>query len=309
MSSDRNTKRMKILITGGTGLIGSALSKTLNRLGHDVAVLTRKPSKNPHFKSYFWDPSKGEIDEDAFQNLDCIIHLAGANIADNRWTKKYKQELFSSRVESANFLFRKVKELDVSLKSFISSSAIGWYGAITSDKIFIEQDPCANDFLGQLSKQWELAADQFSDLGCLVSKVRSGIVLSSQGGALPKMTKPIVWGLGASLGSGKQYIPWIHVDDLCAIYIHLLEGDLPVGVYNGVAPESVTNKELTDLLAQALNKTLWLPNIPSWVLRLLYGKMSALLLNGSRVSAEKLSANGFEFKCPTIRRAIASIIY
>jgi len=300
---------MKILITGGTGLVGSALSKALHRIGHDVAILTRKPNDELDFKPYFWDPSKAEIDEDAFEDLDCIIHLAGANIAERRWTKKRRQEIYSSRVESAQFLYRKIKELKVPLKSFISSSAIGWYGAITNDEIYTELAPSANDFPGQLSKQWESAADQFTDLGCAVSKVRTGIVLSSEGGALPKMTKPIIWGQGAPLGSGKQYMPWIHVGDLCAIYIHLVEGILPAGVYNGVAPESVTNEDLTKLLAQALDKPLWMPNIPSWALYMLLGKMSSLLLNGSRVSADKLCQNGFEFKYPTIRRAVASFIY
>jgi len=299
---------MKILITGGTGLIGTALSKALNCIGHDIAILTRKPNDQLEVKTYYWDPGNDEIDAAAFEDLNCIIHLAGANIAERRWTKKRKQEIYSSRVESAQFLCRKIKEFKVPLKSFISSSAIGWYGAITNDDIYTEQAPCANDFLGKLSKQWELAADQFADMGCAVSKVRTGIVLSSEGGALPKMTKPIIWGQGAPLGSGKQYMPWIHVDDLCAIYIHLIEGVLPAGVYNGVAPESVTNEDLTKILAQVLEKPLWMPNIPSWALYMLLGKMSSLLLNGSRVSADKLCQNGFEFKYSEIRKAIASII-
>jgi len=300
---------MKILITGGTGLVGSALSKALQGKGHDVAILTRTPDRKSDFKLFFWDPDHDEIDEDAFEDLDCIIHLAGANISEKRWTNKYRQEIYSSRVESAQFLYRKIKELKVPLKSFISSSAIGWYGALTNDEIYTEQDPCAKDFLGQLSKQWELAAEQFTDLGCVVSKVRTGIVLSPEGGALPKMTKPIIWGQGAPLGSGRQYMPWIHVDDLCAIYIHLVEGVLPAGVYNGVAPEFVTNEDLTRLLAQALEKPLWMPNIPSWALYMLFGKMSSILLNGSRVSADKLCQSGFKFKYPNIQSAVASIIY
>lgn len=300
---------MKILITGGKGLIGSALSNALVSMNYDVAILTRKPDNKSEVKQYFWDPAKAEIDEDALKDLDCIIHLAGANIAEQRWTKKRKQEIYSSRVESAQFLYQKVKELKIPLKSFISSSAIGWYGAITNDDIYTEDTSAANDFLGQLCKQWEAVADQFADLGCLVSKVRTGIVLSSEGGALPKMTKPIIWGQGAPLGSGKQYMPCIHIDDLCTIYIQLLEGVLPAGVYNAVAPESVTNEDLIRLLAQALDKPLWMPNIPSWALYMLLGKMSALVLNGSRVSADKLCQNSFEFKYPTIRRAIASIIY
>ena len=300
---------MNILITGGTGLVGLALSKALKRIGYDIAVLTRKPNDQLDVKQYFWDPYNAEIDEDAFEDLDCIIHLAGANIADRRWTKKRKKEIYSSRVESAQFLFRKIKELKVPLKSFISSSAVGWYGAISNDEIYTEQAPCANDFLGQLCKQWEIAADQFAALCCTVSKVRTGIVLSSEGGALAKMKKPIIWGQGAALGSGKQYMPWIHIDDLCAIYIHIIQEIIPPGVYNGVAPESVTNEDLTKLLAQALNKPLWMPNIPSWALYMLFGQMSSILLNGSRVSVDKLCQNGFEFKYPKLRQAIAGFIY
>jgi len=300
---------MNILITGGTGLVGLALSKALKRIGYDIAVLTRKLNDELDVKQYVWDPYNAEIDEDAFEDLDCIIHLAGANIAERRWTKKRKKEIYSSRVESAQFLFRKIKELKVPLKSFISSSAVGWYGAISNDEIYTEQAPCANDFLGQLCKQWEIAADQFAALGCTVSKVRTGIVLSSEGGALVKMTKPIIWGQGAALGSGKQYMPWIHIDDLCAIYIHIIQEIIPSGVYNGVAPESVTNEGLTKLLAQALDKPLWMPNIPSWALYMLFGQMSSIFLNGSRVSSDKLCQNGFEFKYPKLRQAIAGFIY
>ena len=175
---------MKILITGGSGLVGSSLTKVLLGMNYDVAILTRNPSSDLNIKQYFWDPSKLLIDEDALIDVDCIVHLAGTNISDRRWTKKQKKEIYSSRVESAEFLYQKIKELDIPLKSFVSSSAVGCYGTITSDQIYTENDHCADDYLGQLCAQWEAKADQFVNLGCKVSKVRTGIVLSSEGGAL-----------------------------------------------------------------------------------------------------------------------------
>ena len=300
---------MKILITGGTGLVGTALSKALERRGHEIAILTRNLNDKAEYKQYLWNPLKAEIDELAFKNLDCIIHLAGAGIAEKRWTKKRKEELLSSRVDTAQFLFHKIKELNVPLKSFISSSAIGWYGVETTDEIYTEEAKVSNHFLGQLCERWEQAADAFESLGCKVSKVRTGVVFSEYGGALAKMTKPIIWGQGAPLGSGMQYMPWIHMDDLCEVYSLLTENKLQNGVYNAVAPEHTSNEAITKLLAQALEKYLWMPNIPSWALYMLLGEMSSMLLNGSRVSSKKLIENGFAFKYPTTTRAIASIIY
>lgn len=299
---------MKILITGGTGLVGTALSKVLDRRGHEVGILTRKLNEKAEYKQYLWCPLKFEIDELAFKNLDCIIHLAGAGIADKRWTKKRKEELLSSRVDTAQFLFQKITELNIPLKSFISSSAIGWYGVETTDEIYTEEAKASNHFLGQLCERWEQAAAVFESLGCKVSKVRTGVVLSKDGGALTKIIQPIVWGQGAPLGSGFQHIPWIHIDDLCEIYLQLVEGVIVSGVYNGVAPDHITNVRLTQLLAQSLKKSLWMPNIPSWAMYMLLGKMSSMLLNGSRVSSSKLIENGFEFKYPTTTGAVASII-
>lgn len=299
---------MKILITGGSGLVGTALSKTLERRGHDIAILTRNINNKVEYKQYLWDPLRAEIDVLAIKNLDCIIHLAGARIGQKRWTKKYKEELLSSRVDSAQFLLQKIKELNVPLKYFISSSAIGWYGVKTTDEIYTEEAKASNHFLGQLCERWEQVADAFELLGCQVSKVRTGIVFSEYGGALAKLSKPILWGQGAALGSGRQYMAWIHVDDLCEIYAQLVEGLIPPGVYNGVAPDHITNDNLTKLLARALDRHLWLPNIPTWIINMLFGEMSSIMLNGSRVSSKKLIEHGFDFKYPTITEALARII-
>lgn len=299
---------MKILITGGSGLVGSSLTKLLLGMNYDVAILTRKPSSDLEVKHYFWDPSKLLIDKDALLNVDCIVHLAGTNISDRRWTKKQKKEIYQSRVESAEFLYQKIKELDIPLKSFVTSSAVGCYGTITSDKIYTEQDDNSDDYLGQLCTQWETKADQFINLGCKVSKVRTGIVLSSKGGALPKMMFPINWYVGAALGSGKQFIPWIHIDDLCTIYMSLINEYIPSGVYNGVAPETITNNDLTSIIAEVLNKPLWLPNIPSWLLKIIFGEMSSILTNGSRISSKKLIQSGFKFNYTSINSAIHNLV-
>lgn len=299
---------MKILITGGTGLVGRALTSHLESKGHEVSILSRYPDKDARLKEYYWNSLQKKIDEQALQYIDCIIHLAGANIAEKRWTKRRKIELYESRVGATKFLFSKIKELNVPLKSFITASAIGWYGNETTEDIYDESIDASTDFLGQLCEDWEIAADRFASLGVKVSKVRTGVVLSDKGGALEKMCKPIIWGQGAPLGSGKQYIPWIHIEDLCEIYTQLVEYKLPNGVYNAVAPEHITNEGLTKLLAQALEKPLWMPNIPSWALYMLLGRMSSMLLNGSRVSSKKIIESGFTFRYPTITRAIASIL-
>lgn len=298
---------MKVLITGGSGLIGKVLTQSLEVAGHEVAILTRRLDSKSTVTQYLWNPYRKEIDADALSDVEAIIHLAGANIAEKRWTKKRWEEMYSSRVDSAQFLYKKVKEYKIPLKSFISSSAIGWYGAGTSQEVFTEESQCADDILGALSLAWESAADLFADLGCSVSKVRTGIVLTNGGGALPKMTKPILMGIGSPLGTGKQYMPWIHVDDICAIYVHLLEQKIPAGVYNGVAPESITNADLTRLLAKVLHRPLWLPHVPSFVLKLIFGEMATILLNGSRVSANKLIENGFQFKYPKTLEALEEI--
>lgn len=300
---------MKILITGGKGLVGKALSKHLESKGHELSILSRNPDKDAGLKEYYWNPSQKKIDEQALQHIDCIIHLAGANIAEKRWTKRRRKELYESRVEATQFLFEKIKQLNIPLKSYVSASAIGWYGNETTEHIYEESIDASTDFLGRLCYNWELAADKFKELEVKVSKVRTGVVLSDQGGALEKMCKPIIWGQGASLGSGKQYMPWVHIEDLCEIYTQLVEYKLPNGVYNAVAPEHITNVDLTKLLAQALEKPLWMPNIPSWALYMLLGRMSSMLLNGSRVSSKKIIENGFNFKYPSITRAIASFIY
>lgn len=293
----------RVLITGGSGLIGQDLRIRLEERGYKVALLSRSARKARQTKSFTWDIDKGEIDRDALNNSDYIIHLAGANIGALRWTRKRKQEIRSSRIDSIDLIFNNLDLQQKKLKAFISSSAIGYYGAINSEHIFNETDPPSGDFLGRTCKEWEDAADRFAEAGIRTVKIRTGIVLSNKGGALSKLQLPVKLGFGVPLGNGKQYMPWIHMDDLGAIYLQALEDEKMFGAYNAVAPEHITNEELTRRLAQALKKPFWIPNIPSFLMKLLFGEMAAMLLYGSRISSEKIREAGFSFRFPDTESA------
>ncbi len=297
---------MKILISGGSGLIGSALTNLLLANGHEVNHLSRSKSSENDIPTFVWDVEKGEIDDAAFQGVEAIIHLAGAGIADGRWTDNRKKIIIDSRVESANLLYRKAKELNTPLKVFVSASGISYYGMDTTEKIYSETDPPSDDFIGTCCVLWEKAADQFSDLARVV-KFRTGIVLAANGGALEKIAQPVKLGFGAPLGSGEQWVPYIHIDDLCAMYLAAIENESYHGVYNAVNGDHVTNKDLTKKTAKALKKPLWLPNVPSFVLRAVFGEMGRLILEGSRASAKKIKSAGFQFKYNTLRDALRNI--
>lgn len=289
----------KILITGGTGLVGSRLTKLLMDKNHEVVILTRSPdAKN----EYQWDIQKKTIDQKAFENTDYIIHLAGAGIADERWTNERKKVIIDSRVESANLLFETIKKENINLKGFISASGSGYYGAITTDQIFTETDKVGNDFLGEVCEKWENAAHQLESLKIPVTILRTGIVLSEKGGALDKMRLPVI----SPLGSGKQYMPWIHIDDLCEMYIKTIEDNLN-GVFNAVAPEHHTSITFSKALAKSINRPYVGICVPSFMLKLLYGDMSKILLKGSRISSKKIEQTGYTFRFETLEKALKSL--
>jgi hypothetical protein len=209
-------------------------------------------------------------------------------------------------VETAKLLFDKVKNVQPPLKVFISASGISYYGLKTTSTIFMENDPPSNDFIGTCCVLWEKAADEFSEFGRVV-KLRTGIVLTHQGGALEKIAKPVKIGFGAPLGKGSQWVPYIHIDDLCNMYLKALENENYSGVYNAVNGDHVTNKDLTMATAKALKKPLFLPNVPSFILKAVFGEMAGLILEGSRVSADKIKGEGFEFEYPTLDNAMKAI--
>lgn len=297
----------KVLITGGTGLVGQHLSKMLLKKGYEVAILSRTKSKDNKIPAFFWDINENVIDKEAINSVDYIIHLTGVNIAGKRWTKSRKQEIVDSRVKSTELLFNNVAP-NHNLKAFISASAIGYYGAITSNHIFAETDSSANDFLGETCKLWEDSANKFQNLGIRTVKIRTGVVLLKQGGALSKMIKPFKLGFGSALGSGKQFMPWIHIDDLCEIYIKAIEDSEMNGAYNAVAPEYLNNIEFSQKIAKQLKKPFWSLKIPAFLLKILFGEMADILLKGSRVSSEKIKVSGYNFKYLTLNRALKNLL-
>ena len=290
------TKQKTILITGATGYIGQHLHKKLEAKGYIVRSLTTNLLNSNVEDCFYWNPETEDINRKAFDSVDYIIHLAGANIGAGRWTKKRRLEILNSRVKSTKLLYDKIRLYKVPLKAFISASATGYYGAVTSDEVFTEESPAGHDFLGNVCFQWENAADKFQDMGIRTVKVRTGIVLSPDAPALKKMLLPIKLGVGSPLGTGKQYMPWIHLEDLCEIYTKAIEDKGFNGAYNAVAPEHITNKQFMKALAKAYKKPFWFPPVPGFILKLLLGEMANLLLKGSRVDSRKIIESGFEFK-------------
>lgn len=297
----------KILISGGTGLIGTRLCEMLAKRGEEVCILSRTRSGEEDFTTYLWNIEKGDIEEAALKNTDVIIHLAGASIGHGRWTNERKKVIVDSRVNSANLLYEAVKKLKIRPKAFISASGTGYYGAVTIDHVFKENDPPANDFLGLTCQKWEAVADQFTTLGMRVVKFRTAVVLDKNEGALPRLAQIINMGIGSPAGSGNQYMPWIHLEDLCRLYIKAIDEEVYKGAINGVAPEHQTNKEFMKILSKVLKKPFWMPNVPAFVLKLILGEQSDLVLKGSRVSSEKAQNLGFKFEFPKLESALIQV--
>lgn len=297
----------KILITGASGLIGTKLSSFLSQKGYEIIHLSRN-KKNGKFKSFQWNIETGFLERGALENVDHIIHLAGAGIADKRWTTKRKKEIIDSRVKSAELLFNEISNLEKKPKSFISASAVGYYGAVTSEIIYSENDKPGDDFVTEVSKLWESSAKQFSDLGIRTVQLRFGVVLSPNGGALKKMLLPTKLGIGSALGSGKQYLPWIHILDAIRAIEKCVVDDNINGAYNLVSPSSDDYNSFARTLAKVLKKPLFAPNVPSFLLKLIFGEMSQIILEGSRVSSQKLNDSGFEYGFNNLENALNDLL-
>lgn len=295
-----------VLITGAGGSVAKVLANKLEN-EYTVRFLTRTKKKENDFE---WNIKNGTIDEKAFENISHIIHLAGANISEKRWTDERKKEIISSRVDSAQLILKTLQQKNIQLKSFISASAVGIYGAITSDKIFKEEDEKGNDFLSEVVILWEKTADEFLERGVAerVVKVRIAIVLSESEGALKKMAAPVKFGIGSPIGTGRQYIPWIHIDDLSSVFEYAVKNENIKGAYNASAPQHTDNENLTKEIAEVLNKPLFMPNIPGFVMKLMFGELSVALLEGSRTSSEKLQNSGFQFKFPNLKNALEDLL-
>jgi len=297
----------KILITGTSGLIGSELSKFLAGNGHKIIRLSRT-NKEGEFKSFQWNIETGYLEQGALENVDHIIHLAGAGIANKRWTPIRKKEIIDSRVKSTELLYNSISKLDHKPKTFISASAIGYYGAITSEKIFLEDDSPGDDFVAQVCKKWEDAANQFSEIGIRTIKLRLGVVLSPNGGALKKMMLPTNFGLGSTLGSGKQYFPWIHITDLINIIEKCIIDSEMNGIYNLVSPTHVNYNRFAKTLAKVMKKPYFMPNVPSFLLKLIFGEMSQIILEVSRISPQKIIESGYAFNFTKLEDALEDLL-
>lgn len=296
-----------VLITGGSGLVGTELSALLKEKGYKVAHLTRTKKVNYPYPQFEWDIEKQEMDEEAIRFSDVIIHLAGAGVADKKWTDERKKVIVESRTESAALLYKTISKLkDHKPLHFISASAIGYYGMDTGDKMLDESAEAGNDFLAEVTKKWEASADQFEALKIPTAKIRIGIVLTDKGGALPQLALPIKLFAGAPLGSGKQWMSWIHLEDLARLFLHVMENKL-TGIYNGVGANPATNKQVTKAVAKALKKPLILPNVPAFAMKLLLGEMAQMVLGGNKVSAKKTLDSGFEFKFEQLDKALEEI--
>jgi len=296
-------KMEKVLITGGSGLIGRRLSFLLKSRGYEVRILSRSNNPKNNYKTFVWNVSEQYINDSAFEGLNHIIHLAGAGIADKRWSEKRKKEIIASRVASTNLLYNSVKRLKTPLNSFISASATGYYGAVTSETIFEEKDKPAKDFLGKVCSLWEDSIFQFNEIKIRTVALRTGIVLSKDGGALKKMKTPII----TSLGNGKQYMPWIHIDDLCELYIKAIEDEQFKGAFNAVSPEHISNLSFSKKISKIFNYPFLALGAPSLILQIVFGEMSTIILNGSRISANKIKQAGFKFKFENFEKALKNL--
>ena len=299
---------MNILITGGTGLIGKRLTEILLSKGHEVSILSRSKKQSEKVTFYTWDIAKQEIEKVAKQKADYIIHLAGANVGEGRWTDKRKKEIIDSRVQSGNLLLDAVKEHNPNLKGFISSSAVGYYGMVTKDKVFEETDKPGVDFLAKVCEKWENTALKFKQLNIRTVIIRTGVVLDKNDGALAKLLTPIKLGIGSGLGTGNQAMPWIHLEDICNLYVHAIENEGMKGAYNGVAPEQVTNQEFSKTVAKVLKKPFWFPNVPAFALKLLMGEQAIIALEGSPISSKKTEATGFKYTYRNLKDALEDLL-
>lgn len=304
---------MKILITGATGLVGSKLLEELVLSGHDdIRILTTnklraKDQISFPVEIFEWNPILNKIEEGSLQGVDIVFHLAGESVADGRWSNERKKRILDSRVNGTKLLLKEIDKSSTTPKKFISSSAVGIYGGDLSDKEIDSTSPTGNDFLADVCKKWEEVLFNHNVVDMKAHVLRTGVVLSSHGGALTKMLTPFKFGAGGVLGSGKQYMSWIHRDDLVAAFIFIMNNDCKSDAYNGVAPTPVTNKVFTKVLGRTLGRPTISP-VPGFMLKLIFGEMSEILLKGQRVIPKDLIKEGFNFKFSDLGNALEDIL-
>jgi uncharacterized protein len=294
---------MKVLITGGSGLIGKALTKRLLAEGHQVNILTRKITNKSTAKEFIWNGQS--IDIKAFEDIEVLVHLAGAGIADKKWTAERKQEIIDSRVESLELISQKY--IGTSLKTIIGGSAIGYYGGDSGETEHNENSPHGKDFMAECCVKWEKAEEDFAKkLNLRLVKVRTGVVLDSTDGALPQIIKPIKYYAGTALGSGRQWMSWIHIDDIVEIFYQAIVNKQIKGTINGVSPNPVRNQDFTKSAAEVLNRKLLLPNAPAFILKMILGEMSVVVLGSSRVYNKQTLP--FDLKYEYLENALRNLL-
>ena len=298
----------KVLITGGSGSIGKYLIPKLLLKGHKVSIIGRSKKEIPGVESFVWDLNKEEMDERALFEVTHIIHLAGAGIADKPWSPSRKKEILESRVKPLRLLAHKLQSRNQRIKAIISSSAVGFYGGITSDEIFTEESSSANDFLGATCQIWENAIQVFEPISDREVRVRTSVVLMNDSGALPKLVQPTKLGFGAAIGSGKQWMPWIHINDLVELFVKTVEDENLSGPYNAAAPEHANQTTMIQKIGKALNRPTFLPPVPKFLIKMIMGEMSTVVTEGSRVSNQKIIDAGFEFEFPELQNALNDLL-
>ncbi|AMQ01522.1 hypothetical protein AY601_4692 [Pedobacter cryoconitis] len=295
-----------ILLTGATGMLGKDLIQTLLKRGNKVSILSRKPHQIDQVKVFLWDVEQQKIDTACLDGVDSIIHLAGENIAKGKWTGQRKKEIIDSRVLSTQLLFKTIATNPNQVKNFISAAAIGYYGN-RGDEILTEESTPGHNFLAECCIEWEKAIDQVQQLKLRIVKIRTGVVLAKNDGALKSMATPISLFAGAPLGSGKQWVPWIHYQDMTRIYLHALDNESLTGAYNATAPYPVTNKQLTKAIAKQLHRPVWPFSVPEKILQFILGEMSSMVINSTHTTAQKIESSGFIFKYPQLEQALSDI--
>lgn len=295
-----------ILITGASGSVGKRLTQLLLNKGYRVNTLSRNPGKNPMAKTFLWDVNQGIIDPNCIEGIGTVIHLAGAGIAEKRWTDARKKELIDSRTKSISLIYDLLKDREHQVTSVISASAIGYYSDC-GDELMTEDSSPNTDFMAHCCVEWENTVDEGNKLGLRIVKFRTGVVLDKDGGVLPQLAKPIKLYVGSPIGNGRQWIPWIHWQDVVDMYMHSIEDITFKGTYNMVAPNPVTNAQLIQAVANQLHKPLWAPNVPAFILKLMLGEMSTLVLGSTKVSAQKIQDAGFKFKFTEVSSALKEI--
>ncbi|GCD76880.1 NAD-dependent epimerase [Thermaurantimonas aggregans] len=292
-----------ILVTGATGLVGRHLIPELKRFGYTIRTLTTSGKEDEN--TFYWNPEKGEINKNVFNSIHTIIHLAGSTIAQ-RWTPKARKSIIDSRVKGAQMLLQPA--IESGLKRFITASAIGIYPQ-NPDGLYDEySQQTGSDFPAEVVKIWEAAADEYEKNGVSVVKIRTGIVLDPEGGALKKMLLPVKLGIGSPIGSGKQMVSWIHIRDLVNIYVQAVVKEEMKGIYNATAPSPVSNRELMHTIAKVLGKPFFFPPVPAFMLRLMLGEMASITLEGSAVIPKRLLNEGFSFEFSELEDALRDLL-